>query len=215
MNNLILSFQVVTPLFLCILLGVFLKRIGMLGHQSLGDINRLCFRVFLPIYLFQNIYTTKLSSAFHAGLVTYSVAVVILVFLLCLLIIPRLEPENKRRGVMIQAIFRSNFALFGLPVAISLCGEEKAGPTSLLVGLLVPVYNTLAVVTLELFRGGKPDAKKVAKGIATNPLIIASVLGILMNLCRIPLRPLRPPCRQRALPCCPRGISSCARRARS
>ncbi|MCR5676045.1 MAG: AEC family transporter [Lachnospiraceae bacterium] len=187
MDNLILSFHVVAPLFLCILLGVFLKRIGMLGGRSLEDLNRLCFKVFLPIYLFQNTYTTRLSTAFHAGLVIYSLCVVAAAFGLCMLLIPRIEKANARRGVMIQAIFRSNFALFGLPVALSLCGEERVGPTAVLVGILVPVYNVLAVVTLETFRGGKPDPKKVVRGIATNPLIISSVLGILMNLLRIPL----------------------------
>ncbi len=187
MANLILAFRVVAPLFLCILLGVFLKRIGMLGGRSLGDLNRLCFKVFLPIYLFQNTYTTRLSAAFHPGLVAYSILVVLTVFLLCMLIIPRIESENPRRGVMIQGIFRSNFALFGLPVALSLCGEERVGPTAVLVGILVPIYNVLAVVTLETFRGGKPDLKKVARGIATNPLIIGSLLGIVMNLLKIPL----------------------------
>ncbi len=187
MENLILSFRVVAPLFLCILLGVFLKRIGMLGGQSLQDLNKLCFKVFLPIYIFQNTYTTKLLSAFHGGLVVYSVLVVLSVFFLCMLFIPRIESANPRRGVMIQAIFRSNFALFGLPVALSLCGEERVGPTALLVGILVPIYNVLAVVTLEFFRGGRPDPKKIIRGILTNPLIIGSVLGILMNLLKIPL----------------------------
>ena len=48
-------------------------------------------------------------------------------------------------------------------------------------------FNILAVVCLETFRGGKPDVKKMLKGIAVNPLIIASVLGIVMNLAHVPL----------------------------
>ena len=182
MANLILSFNVVAPLFLCILVGVFLRRIGMLDEKTLGEINKLCLKVFLPIYLFNNIYSTTLDAAFHVGLVAFSILAVFGVFTLSMLIVPAIEPTNARRGVMIQAIFRSNFALFGLPVAISLCGAEKAGPTSLLVGLLVPVYNVLAVVTLEIFRGGKPDVRKILKGIATNPLIIGSLAGIACNL---------------------------------
>ena len=104
-----------------------------------------------------------------------------------MLLIPRIEPDNAKRGVMIQAIFRSNFVLFGLPVAISLCGEENIGPTSLLVGFVVPLFNVLAVICLEAFRGSKPDFRKILKGIATNPLIIASVLGIIMNLAGLPI----------------------------
>ncbi len=187
MENLIISFNVVLPLFLCIMLGYFLRRIRMVDTPSLNKMNQLCFKVFLPIYLFNNIATTNLSAAFNAKLLAVAVGGLVGQFFLLMLLIPKIEKENSRRGVLIQAVFRSNFALFGLPVALSLCGTEKIGPTSLLVGLTVPVFNILAVVTLESFRGGKPSVKKMLKGIATNPLIIASLIGIAFNLLHISL----------------------------
>ncbi len=182
MDNLILSFNVVLPIFLCILLGYFLRRIRMVDTPSLNVMNKLCFKVFLPIYLFNNIATTNLAAAFNGKLLATAYLGVTAQFILLMLLIPRLEKENPRRGVLIQAMFRSNFALFGLPLALSLCGTEKVGPTSILVGFTVPLFNILAVVSLESFRGGKPSIKKMAKGIATNPLIIASLLGIAFNL---------------------------------
>ena len=182
MDNLILSFNVVLPIFLCILLGYFLRRIRMVDTPSLNVMNKLCFKVFLPIYLFNNIATTNLAAAFNGKLLATAYLGVTAQFILLMLLIPRLEKENSRRGVLIQAMFRSNFALFGLPLALSLCGTEKVGPTSILVGFTVPLFNILAVVSLESFRGGKPSIKKMAKGIATNPLIIASLLGIAFNL---------------------------------
>lgn len=182
MDNLILSFNVVLPIFLCILLGYFLRRIHMVDTPSLNVMNKLCFKVFLPIYLFNNIATTNLAAAFNGKLLATAYLGVTAQFILLMLLIPRLEKENPRRGVLIQAMFRSNFALFGLPLALSLCGTEKVGPTSILVGFTVPLFNILAVVSLESFRGGKPSVKKMAKGIATNPLIIASLIGILFNL---------------------------------
>ena len=187
MENLIISFNVVLPLFICILLGYFLRRINMYDEATLKKLNKLCFKVFLPIYLFNNVYTTDLADAFDAKLLLFAVVAILALFGVLMLVIPRLEKEDARRGVIIQGIFRGNFALFGLPVAISLCGDEKAGPTSLMVGIIVPIFNVLAVVTLETFRGGKPSIKKIAKGIATNPLIIASLLGILFNLLKINL----------------------------
>lgn len=187
MDNLILSFNVVLPLFLCIMLGYFLRRIHMVDTPSLNTMNKLCFKVFLPIYLFNNIATTNLAAAFNGKLLATAYLGVLLQFVLLMLLIPRLEKENPRRGVLIQAMFRSNFALFGLPLALSLCGTENVGPTSILVGLTVPLFNILAVVSLESFRGGKPSIKKMAKGIATNPLIIASLLGIVFNLLEITL----------------------------
>ena len=154
----------------------------MVDTPSLNTMNKLCFKVFLPIYLFNNIATTNLAAAFNGKLLAVAYLGVLGQFALLMFMIPRLEKENPRRGVLIQAMFRSNFALFGLPLALSLCGTEKVGPTSILVGLTVPLFNILAVVSLESFRGGKPSVKKMAKGIVTNPLIIASLIGIVFNL---------------------------------
>ena len=128
-----------------------------------------------------------MSQAFNGKLLATAYLGVIGQFVLLLFLIPRMEKENPRRGVLIQAMFRSNFALFGLPLALSLCGTGKIGPTSILVGFTVPLFNILAVVCLESFRGGKPSIKKIAKGIATNPLIIASVLGIVFYFLKIKL----------------------------
>lgn len=187
MSNLVLSISVVLPLFLCIGLGYFLYCIRMIDRKTQENLNRLCFRVFLPIHLFFSVYTTDLSAAFHPKLMVFALAGILAIFALAMLWIPRIEPENPKRGVMIQAVFRSNFVLFGLPVAASLCGEENIGPTSLLIGFAVPLFNVLAVICLESFRGGKPSVRKMLRGIASNPLIIASVWAVIMNLLHIPL----------------------------
>lgn len=187
MENLVISFNVVLPLFLCMALGYFLKWLKMYDDAALKTMNRLVFKVFLPIYLFKSVYSTDLSAALNGKLILFSVVGIVVWFALLMLVIPRLEKENEKRGVMIQGMFRSNFVLFGLPVAISLCGEENIGPTSLMMGIMVPIFNVLAVITLETFRGGKPSLKKMGKGIITNPLIIASVLGVVFYLLGIEL----------------------------
>ena len=187
MENLILSFNVVLPLFLNIALGYMLRCMHMLDEQTQKNLNKLVFKAFLPIYVFNNIYTTNIAVAFQPELVALTMGGVLAIFAFLMVFIPRIEQDNAKRGVMVQAIFRSNFVLFGLPVAVSLCGENNVGPTSLLVGFVVPVFNVLAVICLEAFRGSKPDFRKIFKGIITNPLIIASVLGIAMNLLGIPL----------------------------
>ena len=187
MENLVIAFNVVLPLFLSIVLGYFLRRIGMLEEPVRLGMNKLSFKVFLPLYLFNNIYTTDIGAAFDVTLLILVMSGLFVVFLLLMTIIPIFEKDNRRRGALIQAMFRSNAALFGLPVAISLCGEANVGPTAVMIGFTVPVYNVLAVIALETFRGGKPNVKKMMKGIVTNPLIIACVLGMAFNALRIPI----------------------------
>ncbi len=187
MENLVISLNVVLPLFLLIALGYVLRKLGMYDAVTLKTINKLVFKVFLPVYLFYSIYSTDLSAAFDIKVIIFAVVGLMLWFLLLLFLVPLYEKDHAKCGVMVQAMFRSNFVLFGLPVAISLCGEDRIGITSLLLGIIIPIYNVLAVVTLEIFRGGKPSIKKIVTGIVTNPLIIASLLGVGIYIMKIDL----------------------------
>ena len=92
-----------------------------------------------------------------------------MLFLLLMLLIPRIERDNHRRGVLIQGILRSNFVIFAIPVTASLCGQENIGVASLMVAVVVPMFNVLSVVALEVFRGGKIQPLKILRGIITNP----------------------------------------------
>ena len=79
---------------------------------------------------------------------------------------------------MLQGMFRSNFVLFGIPITTALFGDTAAGLAAILISVIIPLYNVLAVLSLEMFHGKQPSFLKMLKGIVTNPLIIASVIGI-------------------------------------
>lgn len=185
MDSFILAASVVFPIFALIVLGYVLRRIKMVDAHSLDVINKLVFKVFLPVLLFYNIYKTDVSTVFDGPFLLYALLCILVVAGLLFLLVPLFIKENSRRGVFIQGVFRSNFVLFGLPVTVLLLGENGAGLTSIAIAMVVPVFNILAVVCLEVFRGGKPNLWKVVKGILTNPLIIASALGILFLLLNI------------------------------
>ena len=187
MENFILSFNVVTPLFLIMSLGYYLKYIKLLDKQTLNVMNSVCFKVFLPILLFFNIYQSDVKSSFNINLITFSVSSIVILFIVLCFFIPKIEKDNKKRGVMIQGIFRSNFVIFGMPIATSIYGEVNIGTTALLIAVIVPLFNLLSVISLELFRDGEINLKKILKGIITNPLIIASAIGILFVTLNITL----------------------------
>jgi predicted permease len=41
----------------------------------------------------------------------------------------------------------------GIPIAIALLGKENIGAVSVMVGIVVPLYNVLAVICLEHYNG--------------------------------------------------------------
>lgn len=177
MSNLVLSFTVVLPIFLELLLGYFLRVIGIFDFQTLRTLNKSVFRVFLPVLIFYNVYNSEIADVFNPKLIVFSVAAILAVFIISLVIVPLIENDNRKRGVLIQGIFRSNFVIFGIPLSTSLFSNDISGTTAVLVAVIIPLFNFLAVVALELFRGGKPNLRNIVVGIVTNPLIIASAIG--------------------------------------
>ncbi|WP_286149839.1 AEC family transporter, partial [Romboutsia ilealis] len=135
--------------------------------------------------LFYNIYKTDLHDTFNLKLIIFSVTCVIVLYLLLYLIVPLIEKDNKKRGALLQGLFRSNFVIFGLPITESLFGSEKVGVAAILIAIIVPLFNMLSVLALETFRDGKLNFKKIFIGIIKNPLIIASCLGVLTLLLKI------------------------------
>ena len=86
--------------------------------------------------------------------------------------------DDPSRGALIQACYRGNLVLMGLPVMENLMGEEALGLTTIMLAVIVPLYNILAVVTLEVFRGGRMQPGHILKKILTNPLILGAAAGI-------------------------------------
>lgn len=185
MENLILSLNVVLPLFITMSLGYFLKYLNMFDNNTLDTMNNITFKSFLPMLLFYNIYKTDLQGVFNLKLMIFSATCVIALYLILYLIVPLIEKDNKKRGALLQGLFRSNFVIFGIPITESLFGSEKVGVAALLIAVIVPLFNILSVLALETFRGSKPDFRKISIGIIKNPLIIASCLGVLTLLLKI------------------------------
>ena len=181
MQNFLISFEVVFPIFLMMALGFFLRQIKLFNDTTVKQMNAAVFRVFLPVMLFKNIYQSSIAEVFNARLLVFALTAAVGCVVFAFLLVPFLTKENAKRGALIQGIFRSNFAIFGLPVAISLCGESSTAVAAILIATVIPLYNVLAVVTLEIFGNKRGGFGKTVKGILKNPLIIASLLGLLAN----------------------------------
>ena len=119
---------------------------------------------------------------------TFTIAVgsLLLLFAVLCIVVPRVVREPKQRGVIIQGLFRSNYVIFGVSLVTNVFGAEEAAAASILSAVLVPMYNVLAVIALTVFTGGgKVSLKKTLKSIATNPLIIAALLGVFASIIKL------------------------------
>lgn len=189
MENIILSFNVIAPLFFLMVIGYAIANYTDLADKDLlKKANSLVFKVFLPCMLFKNIYQSNIREQMQGGLCFFAAGSLLLLFVLLCLIVPKVVKKENQQGVVIQGIFRSNYVIFGVAVVENMYGPANTVTAAILSAVLVPMYNFLAVIALSFFGGKRErDFKKVIAGILKNPLIIASVLGIIASLLGVKL----------------------------
>ena len=180
MESFLVAVNAVIPFFCYLALGYTMKIRGVVKEEFLQKLNQMVFRVFYPFMTFYNIYKADAESLPRPLLLIFTGASILIVEAILIVIIPKIVKENPRRGVIIQAIFRSNFVLFGLPLTIAVFGDSAASIAAMLVTVVVSIYNTTSVFILEMFNGeGKSDIKKTLKAVVTNPLLQGAVVGLI------------------------------------
>ncbi len=187
MDHFLLSANAVLPMFLTLAAGYISQKAGILTREDVPRFNRVAFRIFLPCLLFYNIYTSDLSSAVNPGLIAFAAGGVLLVFLFSFLYARFLVKKEDWKAVIAQGMFRSNFVIMGIPIAQALVGQDNIGSVTVLIAVVVPMFNFLSVILLEYFRGGRVRILKILTEALKNPLIIGSLIGIAFQLLHIRL----------------------------
>ncbi|MDR1778529.1 MAG: AEC family transporter [Clostridiales Family XIII bacterium] len=184
--SLTLAVKSVLPLFFWILLGFGAKRILKIPDSAVRFANKLVFVFLLPLSIVLNIMQTHIRHVVQPGLICFCIVAILATWGGSWIIATRREPAHPKRGAMIQGMFRSNFVLFGMPLVSNIYSGAHAGVTSFMIAIVVPLYNVLAVFTLETHRRDRAPGKirigKVLLGVLKNPLILGSMVGLALLL---------------------------------
>lgn len=185
LQDLLFSANVVVPIFLLIMLGYGLTRIKLWDAHFLKIANEVCFKCLLPVLLFYNVATANIFEVFNGKLIIYVCLCACVICGILFFIVPLFIKDKKRRGVMIQGTFRSNFLLFGVPLGLSIGGASGSVLAAVVASFYVPVINMLSVISLYAFSDAKNKSLKSALlGIVKNPLVIGGVSGLIFSLIR-------------------------------
>lgn len=185
MNSFFLAVSVVLPLLIYMIVGMLIRRLGILTEEHLKAMNKMIFRIMIPLALFFNVYRADIRSAVHPGLCLYVLCCVIIIFLLLWKFTERWEKDAPTAATMVQGMYRSNFVLFGSAIAVSLCGADGQAAIAALAAVVVPAFNILAVILFEMTKGGRIRIRKLILEIFKNPLVDAGILGILVSTAKI------------------------------
>ena len=188
MESFLVAVNAVIPFLFYITFGYTMKVKGVVTEEFLQKLNKMIFRLFYPFMTFYNIYKADASSLPSPKLMIFAGASILILEVILVLIIPRIVKENPKRGVIIQAIYRSNFILFGLPLTLSVFGDSASSVAAMLITIVTTIYNTTSVVILEMFNTkGKTSAKDILLNVAKNPLLQGAVVGLVFFFCGIKL----------------------------
>ena len=187
MGNVQICINTVLPMFIYILIGVVIKRTGMMTDAENKRFNKVLFTFFYPVLMFNNIFKADLAAAVDLRLIIFALAFITVTVAVTWAVVVRIESRNSARGAMIQAIYRSNFVLMGIMVVQSIFGDAGLPVVTMLITIVIPFFNIIAVIVLEYFRGGKPDMKNMLINTIRNPLIIGAIAGAICSVIHLSL----------------------------
>ncbi len=182
MHDLLFSANIVLPLFLLIMVGAFTKKIGVINENFIENGNKLAFKVLLPVMLFLNIYNSNDTGYFDPKFALFLLIAIFAVFFVSWGILRIFYKDDKKLSVLVQSSFRSNTVLLGTYIMANLYGDAGNQHIAAYLGGVVMLFNILATFILEFYSGNKTDNKHMFIMIAKNPLVIASVVGFVVNI---------------------------------
>ncbi|MCP1315003.1 AEC family transporter [Halomonas sp. 707D7] len=166
------------PVFAMVFIGIVLKRLRLIDRDFVSTASALVFRATLPTLIFLSLIKADLGVALDVPLLLFFAFATLGQFFLSWLW-ARFRVPHADRGIYVQGAFRGNGGVVGLALAAGMYGNYGLSAGSLLLGVVIVLYNVLSVWVLSVYQPGQTtNWRAMLKNIATNPLIISVLLAI-------------------------------------
>jgi hypothetical protein len=181
------TLNITAPIFLVVLCGYMLRRIGLLDDGFIGMGSRLVFNFTLPILLFISIATKPLTYGETLKAAIVGVVVTLLIWALVEALARWLIQPRRDRGVVVMGGFRSNLGIVGLAYCFNAYGETGVAAIAMYLAVVTTLFNVLSVLTLSRKQGDVTSIAVTLKSIGRNPLIMSICLALLWSLANLPV----------------------------
>lgn len=185
----IIIFESILPIFLTVALGAFLKRLPIFTGDFWSGLNQFGYYVLFPALLFTTLARADFSDLAAGGIGTASFLGVLALSALTM----ALWFPLKKAGVgspaftsLFQTSTRWN-GFMALAIADKLAGLEGMAVIALMMTVNIIPLNIINVFVLVWFSGEDRNITAMIRKIVTNPLVLASLLGIVFNFGGIPV----------------------------
>lgn len=164
------------PDFALILLGAGLRRWLKLGDAFWSGIEQLMYYVLFPALIVSVLTKTRIDFGATGPLLAAALIALVAGMLLALLARPLFHLEPMAFASRFQCAFRYN-TYIGIAVAGKLYGEPGIALMGVVCGVMIPLMNVAAVWMLA-----HHGSLNISRELARNPLILATVAGLILNV---------------------------------
>jgi len=182
------TFDITAPIFVMLLIGMALKRFGLIGDDFITTGSQLVFKITLPALLFISISVTDFRAVMNLPLLGYAIAATLVIYLALEWYAGKRVTERRQRGIFVQGAYRANMGIIGLALCQNAFGNQGMARASVYLAVMTILFNILAEITLSRsLRDGPPAWRDTLISIARNPLIIAILLALPCSYWQWPL----------------------------
>lgn len=182
MEDLIFSLNATLPVFLLMVAGGVLGRLGFLPAAFCKAADRLTFTVTLPVMLFLDMAGLDIRRDFEPKFVLFCAGATLAGILATWALARALMRDKAVVGEFVQAAYRSSAAILGVAFIQNIYGSSGMAPLMILGS--VPLFNIFAVLILmiESPQHQAPRPARVLRGVLTNPILLGIVAGTVFSL---------------------------------
>lgn len=178
--------QALWPVFALIMLGYLARRADFPGAAFWPLLERLIYFVLFPVLLVDRLAQADMRGVQLEWVLLAVLLLVAVGSVLCYLVRPGLRLSGPEFTSLYQGGVRFNTYL-GLAATAALLGDQAMAYAAVIIALLIPTLNVTCVLVFSLHAGGRFQPGRLVKNLLANPLIIACLLGLLLNLSGIGL----------------------------
>jgi predicted permease len=172
---------ILLPDFSLIMLGALLRRTLLEAEAFWGGVEKLVYFVLFPALLFKALATVDIDASVALPMFASGLTVMVAGFAYAWLGRPLMGLDGLGFASRLQCAYRFN-TYIGFAIAGKLHGAAGIAMMGAMCGAMVPFANVMAVGVLA--RHGEVG---VLREIVRNPLVLATLSGVLFNLTDIPL----------------------------
>ncbi|MGN0032382.1 MAG: AEC family transporter [Candidatus Limimorpha sp.] len=187
MNSLIFSVNATMPIFLIMIIGWIIRKVGIIDENFTIKANDYVFKIGLPVLLFKDLNSVDFHSNFSIDLLLFCIIVTTVMVALIWILTDIFMKEDSEKGAFIQGAFRSSAAVLGIAFIENM--YDSAGMAPMMIVGVVPLFNAYSVLVLTFNskdndrRSSKKEViKNALSNIAKNPIIWGVILGLLSSL---------------------------------